>query len=185
MSDIKFVRKHALTVAQAKKIAQKAADDLAEEYDLESDWEGDTLNFARSGVNGAMDVTANEIKLEVETGSPLGPKTSERSDELRSGTGRQPHDRTCRRAHRLAVEVDGKSLGRLRHIHAAVEALHRRRLHLDLRAAGRVRIGQQFPLFEVAQDFAHRNLLRCLLARRPVDDDQPGGNQRQRREYAP
>jgi putative polyhydroxyalkanoate system protein len=89
MPDIKFVRKHALSVAQAKKIAQKAADDLAEEYDLESEWDGDTLSFARSGVNGAMDVTSNEIRLEVNLGFLLKPfKTkfeqhiSHRLDEL-------------------------------------------------------------------------------------------------------
>ena len=94
MPDIKFVRKHALTVGQAKKIAQKAADDLAEEYDLESEWDGDTLNFARSGVNGAMDVTSNEIKLEVNLGFLLKPfKTkfeqhiSHRLDELLLAAG--------------------------------------------------------------------------------------------------
>ena len=94
MPDIKFVRKHALSVAQARKIAQKAADDLAEEYDLESDWDGDTLNFARSGVNGAMDVTSSEIKLEVNLGFLLKPfKTkfeqhiSHRLDELLLAAG--------------------------------------------------------------------------------------------------
>src|SRR5262249_46316536 len=61
MADIKVVRKHHLTVAQAKKIAQKTADDLASEYDLESEWQGDTLRFTRSGVNGSMAVTGSEI----------------------------------------------------------------------------------------------------------------------------
>jgi putative polyhydroxyalkanoate system protein len=94
MPDIKFVRKHALSVAQAKKIAQKAADDLAEEYNLESEWDGNTLNFARSGVNGEMDVTASEIRLEVNLGFLLKPfkfrfeqHISHRLDELLLAAG--------------------------------------------------------------------------------------------------
>lgn len=68
MSEIKVVRKHRLTVAQAKRIAQKTADDLASEYDLESEWEGDTLRFSRSGVHGSMAVSASEIRLDVRLG---------------------------------------------------------------------------------------------------------------------
>jgi putative polyhydroxyalkanoate system protein len=72
MADIKLVRKHRLTVAQAKKIAQRTADDLASEYDLESEWHGDTLRFSRSGVNGSMAVTGSEIRLDVKLGMLLG-----------------------------------------------------------------------------------------------------------------
>lgn len=71
MADIKVVRKHHGSVAQAKKIAQKTADDLASEYDLVSEWQGDTLRFTRSGVNGSMAVTAKEIRLEVKLGMLL------------------------------------------------------------------------------------------------------------------
>ncbi len=73
MSDIKYVRKHSLPLAQAKKIAQKTADDLAEEYDLVSEWEDDTLHFHRSGVNGHMRVTPSEIDLDVKLGFLLKP----------------------------------------------------------------------------------------------------------------
>ncbi len=71
MADIKVVRKHRLPVAQAKKIAQKTADDLASEYDLESAWDGDTLKFTRSGVHGTMEVTGNEIRLNAKLGMIL------------------------------------------------------------------------------------------------------------------
>lgn len=72
MADIKVVRKHRLTIAQAKKIAQKTADDLASEYDLESEWHGDTLRFSRSGVHGSMAVSAAEIRLDIKLGLLLG-----------------------------------------------------------------------------------------------------------------
>lgn len=73
MSDIKYTRKHSLPLAQAKKIAQKTADDLAEEYDLVSEWEGDTLHFHRAGVEGHMHVTDSHIDLNVKLGFLLRP----------------------------------------------------------------------------------------------------------------
>ena len=68
MSDIKLVRTHRLTVAQARAVAQRSADDLAREYDLVSEWHGDTLHFHRSGVEGHMRVTDREIALDVKLG---------------------------------------------------------------------------------------------------------------------
>jgi putative polyhydroxyalkanoate system protein len=68
MSDIKLARPHSLSLAKAKALAQKAADALAEEYDLTSEWHGDTLRFHRSGVNGQMHVTDSEIRLDVTLG---------------------------------------------------------------------------------------------------------------------
>jgi putative polyhydroxyalkanoate system protein len=73
MSDIKYVREHSLPLKQAKQIAQKTADDLADEYDLVSEWEGNTLHFHRSGVEGHMHVTPSEIALDVKLGFLLRP----------------------------------------------------------------------------------------------------------------
>lgn len=73
MSDIKYVREHSLSLKQAKAIAQKTADDLAEEYDLQSEWDGDTLHFRRSGVEGQMAVTTDAIALDVKLGFLLKP----------------------------------------------------------------------------------------------------------------
>jgi len=73
MSQIKYKRMHHLPLKEAKKVAQKAADDLAREYDLASEWEGDTLHFRRSGVDGHMHVTAHYIDLNVKLGFLLRP----------------------------------------------------------------------------------------------------------------
>lgn len=73
MSDIKYTRKHSLPLAQAKKIVQKTADDLAQEYDLVSEWDGDTLHFHRAGVEGHMRVTDSHIDLNVKLGFLLRP----------------------------------------------------------------------------------------------------------------
>ncbi len=73
MADIHFVCKHDLPLAEARKKVQQAADKLGEEYDLQSEWDGDTLRFSRSGVQGAMAVTANDVTLEVKLGFLLRP----------------------------------------------------------------------------------------------------------------
>lgn len=68
MADIKMIKYHQLPMVQARALVQKAADDLAEEYDLVSHWAGNTLHFRRSGVQGEMRVSATEIDLEVTLG---------------------------------------------------------------------------------------------------------------------
>ncbi len=68
MADIKLVRSHSLPIAKAKALVQKAADSLASEYNLSSEWHGSTLRFHRSGVDGQMHVTASEIQLDVTLG---------------------------------------------------------------------------------------------------------------------
>jgi putative polyhydroxyalkanoate system protein len=73
MADIKMIKYHTLPLAQAKQLVQKAADDLGAEYDLSSEWHGDTLRFRRSGVDGQMRVTASEIHLDVTLGFLLKP----------------------------------------------------------------------------------------------------------------
>jgi putative polyhydroxyalkanoate system protein len=68
VSDISIKRAHNTTIAEAKKVADKVADKLANDYQLKSTWAGDVLNFARSGVNGSLAVTAKDIKVDVKLG---------------------------------------------------------------------------------------------------------------------
>lgn len=73
MADIRMIKYHALPIARAKELVQKAADNLGEEYNLTSEWHGDTLRFHRSGVEGQMKVTPSEIHLDVTLGFLLKP----------------------------------------------------------------------------------------------------------------
>jgi putative polyhydroxyalkanoate system protein len=73
MADIKMIKYHRLPMPKARALVQKAADDLGEEYDLTSEWQGDTLRFHRSGVEGQMKVTSSEIHLDVTLGFLLRP----------------------------------------------------------------------------------------------------------------
>ncbi|HSY29450.1 MAG TPA: polyhydroxyalkanoic acid system family protein, partial [Burkholderiaceae bacterium] len=47
MADISITQKHKLSHKKAKAAAQKVVDQLAEEYGVNAEWEGDTLNFKR------------------------------------------------------------------------------------------------------------------------------------------
>ena len=47
MADIKINRKHRLGIKKARVAAQKVADDLASEYGMTSEWDGDVLRFNR------------------------------------------------------------------------------------------------------------------------------------------
>jgi putative polyhydroxyalkanoate system protein len=71
MSDIAFVRTHALPIPRAKALVQKFADELASEHQLESEWHGNTLHFLRPGVNGRIHVTGSKIHLDVTLGTLL------------------------------------------------------------------------------------------------------------------
>jgi putative polyhydroxyalkanoate system protein len=73
MSDIKLVKPHSLPIAEAKALMQKAADGLAAEYDLSSEWQGNTLHFHRSGVDGRVCVDGSEIRFDVTLGFLLKP----------------------------------------------------------------------------------------------------------------
>jgi len=68
MADIKMIKYHSLPMPEARALVQKAADDLASEYDLVSHWAGNALHFRRSGVQGEMNVSSSEIHLEVTLG---------------------------------------------------------------------------------------------------------------------
>jgi putative polyhydroxyalkanoate system protein len=82
MADIKLVRSHSLPIAKAKQIVQTVADDLGEEYNLTSDWRGDTLHFRRQGVDGTMRVTDSQIGLDVTLGFLLKPFKSKLLDHI-------------------------------------------------------------------------------------------------------
>jgi putative polyhydroxyalkanoate system protein len=97
MSDIKIVHVHGLGIKAAKKAVQKAADHMAQEYDLTSEWEGDTLHFHRSGVEGYMHVADGHVDLDVKLGFLLRPfrRTFEEHIErnLIAELGHQAHER--------------------------------------------------------------------------------------------
>lgn len=71
MADIQARKSHSLSLDEAKKLAQKLADELERDFQLSSQWEGNTLRFTRSGVKGQLEVTPKEVALEISLGFML------------------------------------------------------------------------------------------------------------------
>ena len=69
MADISITQEHKLTHKKAKAAAQKVADRLAEEYDMESEWEDEhVLVFRRSGVSGRLELHEHEATIDINLG---------------------------------------------------------------------------------------------------------------------
>jgi len=68
MATIAIAKKHDLSHAEAKKAAQKIADDLAKRFDLNCEWHGDNIAFERAGVSGELRVGKNEVRLDCQLG---------------------------------------------------------------------------------------------------------------------
>jgi putative polyhydroxyalkanoate system protein len=68
MADIAVQRDHTMGLKKAKAAAQKVADEMAESFDMESEWEGNTLHFSRSGVTGQLTVTKSSVQMNAKLG---------------------------------------------------------------------------------------------------------------------
>lgn len=80
MATISIAQKHKLSPKKARTAAQKVADKMAEEYDIVSEWDGDVLNFKRSGLSGTLSLHETEAHLQITLGfllSAFAPKIEE------------------------------------------------------------------------------------------------------------
>jgi putative polyhydroxyalkanoate system protein len=68
MSHIDIRRGHALPVKDAKARVERIAEHIAERFDVEYGWKGNTLQFTRSGVEGQIAVTGKDIHVMVRLG---------------------------------------------------------------------------------------------------------------------
>jgi putative polyhydroxyalkanoate system protein len=73
MATISIARKHSLSLKKAKAAAEKIAKDLHKRYDLEYEWNGERIEFERTGVSGHLSVGKERIALEVSLGWLLTP----------------------------------------------------------------------------------------------------------------
>jgi len=82
MPDIDVVRPYWAPMAVAKVRVQKAADELAAEHGLISEWEGNTLRFERLGLHGEIRVTDAELRLQARLSFLLKPLKSRLVSEI-------------------------------------------------------------------------------------------------------
>lgn len=72
MAAIDISREHDKTIAEAKKSIEKVARHLADKFDVAYGWQGNTLAFERSGVNGEIAVSKGQVRVTAQLGFLLG-----------------------------------------------------------------------------------------------------------------
>ena len=80
MADITIHQHHHLNAARARTAAEKVADEMATEFDMAIDWQGDVLHFKRSGVSGTLTLLDRAAQLDITLGFMLkafAPKIEE------------------------------------------------------------------------------------------------------------
>lgn len=68
MSRIDIRHSHSLPKAKARKAIEEVAKKLAERFEMAWDWEGDVLNFSRSGVDGQIELGAKDLHVHAKLG---------------------------------------------------------------------------------------------------------------------
>lgn len=83
MPKIDIRRPHQLSLAEARGVVDQVAARMQEKFGMEGQWQGDTLRFSRSGVNGAIAVGTDEIHVSAELGMMLSPLKGLVEQEIR------------------------------------------------------------------------------------------------------
>ncbi len=68
MSGIDIRHSHSLPHAKARKAVEDMAEKLAERFEIEHEWDGDTLLFNRSGVDGKIALSPKELHVTAKLG---------------------------------------------------------------------------------------------------------------------
>ncbi len=68
MTDIDIRRTHSVPLKEAKARVERIAERIAERFDVDYGWKGNTLQFTRSGVEGQIAVSAKEVHVMVRLG---------------------------------------------------------------------------------------------------------------------
>ena len=83
MSNIDIRHAHSLPPEQARKAVQEVADKLGTRFGMDSRWEGDTLHFARSGVDGHIALQPDQLHVTAQLGFLLSAMKGPIEQEIR------------------------------------------------------------------------------------------------------
>jgi putative polyhydroxyalkanoate system protein len=72
MAVIDIHRKHGHSIKAAKAAVERVVKAIAKEYGITHRWDGNTLNFSRTGVNGAISVVKADVHIHAELGFLMG-----------------------------------------------------------------------------------------------------------------
>ena len=85
MSGIDIHHDHSLPMAKARKAVEQVAMKLAERFGIKYDWDGDTLNFVRSGVDGKIALMPKQLHVTAKLGFLLSALHGPIEAEIRRG----------------------------------------------------------------------------------------------------
>lgn len=68
MSTIDIRHPHSLPADQARSAIDEVASKLQERFEINSRWEGENLLFSRSGVDGAIELLPDQVRVTAELG---------------------------------------------------------------------------------------------------------------------
>lgn len=84
MSVIDVHRPHALDREHAREVAETLAKDLSQQFDMNYRWDGDVMEFKRSGVKGHLNISPSDLHVHLELGMLLRPFKSRIEQEIHS-----------------------------------------------------------------------------------------------------
>ncbi len=73
MTNIRIKRQHQIGREQARQRMETIADTLKTKLEAECTWEGDRMNFQRSGASGSIDVGDDFLEFNIELSMLLSP----------------------------------------------------------------------------------------------------------------
>ncbi|MGH8031010.1 MAG: polyhydroxyalkanoic acid system family protein [Luteimonas sp.] len=68
MAGIDIRHDHSQPMDKTRKVVEDMAKRLAERFDMECAWDGDRLNFKRSGIDGSIDIAPKQVRVTVKLG---------------------------------------------------------------------------------------------------------------------
>ena len=68
MPSIHIERKHTKSMKDAKAAVERVAESISERFDVEYGWEGSTLHFERTGVDGHIALSKGKVVVSVNMG---------------------------------------------------------------------------------------------------------------------
>ncbi len=83
MASIDIQHPHSMNPAHARQAVQEVADKLVERFGVEYQWNGDILNFVRSGVDGRIALLPDQLHVTAQLGFLLGAMKGPIEAEIR------------------------------------------------------------------------------------------------------
>ncbi len=84
MPAIHLERTHRLGLKKARAAAQRIADDMAQSFEMTSEWDGNALHFERAGVSGSLTVSRDRVVLDAQLAGLLGVFRGRIEDRLQA-----------------------------------------------------------------------------------------------------